>query len=167
MVHKQEDDFLSAYDEYAGAIFRYTYLRIYDRSEARDVVQEVFLRAWKYVSEKKEIREMRPFLYKIATNLIINKNQKKKATSLDALMEEGFDPGFDDREKNTNFIDGLKAMEKLDELDSKYREVVYLRFVEDLEPREIAEIVDESVNVVSVRIHRGVEKLKEIIGNNN
>lgn len=161
MVDSRETRFLDAYDSYADAIFRYSYLRLYDRAEARDIVQETFLRTWNYIKEKGEVENMRPFLYKVASNLIINRNQKKKPTSLDALMDEGFDPWFDDRERQTNILDGVKVLEKLDSLDEKYREVVYLRFVEDLTPKEIAEVVGESENVVSVRIHRGVEKLKQ------
>lgn len=161
MTASTERDFLDAYGTYADAIFRYCFLRLYNRSEAKDMVQEVFLRAWKYMIEKGPVENMRAFLYKIALHLVINRNQKKTAVSLDSLMEDGFDPGFDDRERRMNFLDGLRVMENLSEIDPKYKEVVYLRYVEDLSPKEIAEILEESENAVSVRIHRGVKKLKE------
>ena len=161
MVDPKEPLFLKAYDQYADALFRYCYLRLYDRTEARDMVQEAFLRTWRYLGEKGPIENIRAFLYKIATNLIINKNQRKRATSLDVLLEKGFDPGFDDRERRIDFLDGLRVMEKLSEIDPKYKEALYLRYVEDLSPKEIAEILEENENAVSVRIHRGIKKLKE------
>src|SRR3989344_6356784 len=121
MVDPKEPLFLKAYDQYADALFRYCYLRLYDRTEARDMVQETFLRTWRYLGEKGPIENIRAFLYKIATNLIINKNQRKRATSLEALAEKGFDPGFDDRERRIDFLDGLRVMEKLSEIDPKYK----------------------------------------------
>lgn len=163
MVDSTERDFLAAYDAYADAIFRYCFLRLYNRSEAKDLVQEVFLRVWKYMKEKGPVRNMRPFLYKIALNLVINRNQKKTSVSLDSLMEDGFDPGFDSRDSMVDILDGLRAIEKLDMLDSKQREAVYLRYAEDCSPKEIAEIIGENENAVSVRIHRGVKKLKELL----
>ena len=52
----------------------------------------------------------------------------------------------------------------IDELDEAYREIVLMRFVEDLPPKDIARITGLSENVVSVRIHRGVEKLRTLLG---
>ena len=44
-----------------------------------------------------------------------------------------------------------------------YREVIILRFVDELGPKEISELIEESENVVSVRIHRGLKLLREIV----
>ena len=52
------------------------------------------------------------------------------------------------------------------ELDEKYQEAVMLRYIEELQPQEIAEIVDASVNTISVRIHRGLKKLRNLIEEN-
>jgi RNA polymerase sigma-70 factor (ECF subfamily) len=51
-------------------------------------------------------------------------------------------------------------MEKLDEKD---REIITLRFVEELQPREIAELLGESVNAVSTRITRARQKLLNLL----
>jgi RNA polymerase sigma-70 factor (ECF subfamily) len=56
--------------------------------------------------------------------------------------------------------------ETLDQIDEEYRDVVYMRYIEGLQPREIAEVLNESVNVISVRIHRGLKKLKLIMQEN-
>ena len=48
-------------------------------------------------------------------------------------------------------------------LDEKYRDVVLMRYVDELSPKEISEVVGESENNVSVRIHRGLKQLKEIL----
>ena len=60
-------------------------------------------------------------------------------------------------------IDGKKAFELLEEMPDQYREVILLRFVDQLGPREISELIEESENVVSVRIHRGLKMLRQKI----
>jgi len=52
-------------------------------------------------------------------------------------------------------------MEVLNKLEEPYRQAVTLRYVDGLSPKEIAEIVGESTNNISVRINRGIEKLKK------
>ena len=52
---------------------------------------------------------------------------------------------------------------KISELDEPYQNAVYLRCVEELKPREIAEILNESANVISVRISRGLEQLRSML----
>ena len=57
-------------------------------------------------------------------------------------------------------IDGRKAFELLATLPDEYREVIVLRFVDELGPKEISQLVEESENVVSVRLHRGLKMLR-------
>jgi RNA polymerase sigma-70 factor (ECF subfamily) len=59
-----------------------------------------------------------------------------------------------------------RVRKAIDELDETYRDVVLFRFVEDLPPKDIARITGLTENVVSVRIHRGVEKLRVLLGPN-
>ncbi len=51
--------------------------------------------------------------------------------------------------------------EVIKSLEPMYREAVYLRYVEELTPKEIALVLGETTNVVSVRINRGVKMLRE------
>src|SRR3989344_4330456 len=154
MDNMEQQAFLEAYDLYADAIFRYCAVRIYDREKARDCVQDVFIRAWDYIASGKTVDKWRPFLFRIATNLLIDNSRKKSETiSLETLMETGFDPGKDERVHVDNWLDGQKALAALANLEEIYRQAVYLRYVEDLSPGEIAEIAGTSENVVSVRIH--------------
>ena len=82
-----EQQFLDAYDAYADAIFRFVILRLRDRDAAKDLLQDVFVRTWDYLRAGKEVREMRPFLYQVARNLIIDNLRKSHGTvSLDQLL---------------------------------------------------------------------------------
>lgn len=164
-------EFLRAYDEYSDAIFRHCYFRLSDRERALEISQETFTRAWDYLSQGKEIRSMKPFLYRVASNLIVEEYRKHKSVSLDAILDdelqgEGSVAELRDDESTGRMIDlldGRRAMDALKKLPEQYREVLVLRFVDGLSPKEIALFLEERENTVSVRIHRGLARLKEII----
>lgn len=165
-----EERFLKAFEEYSDALFRHAFLRISDRERAVDVVHDTFTKVWTYVRNGHEIDQFRPFLYKVLNNLIIDEYRKAKEASLDALMEiDGIDEGtFDELSENTveslaATLDGKKAFEMLEEMPDTYKEVIILKFVDGLGPKEIAALLEESENVVSVRIHRGLKVLRQMI----
>lgn len=151
------------YDEFADAIFRHCYLRVSDRERAKELVQETFIRAWNYLSEGKKVEQMRALLYRMANNLIIDDYRKKKEASLDALQEGGFEPAHNPEAKLHGIIEGKKIAEMLQKIESPYREAVVMRYIDDLTPKEIAEAMGETQNVVSVRINRGLTKLRQIL----
>lgn len=165
-----EERFLKAFDEYNDALFRHAFMRISNRERALDLVHDAYTKVWSYIRGGYEIDNFRPFLYKVLNNLIIDEYRKKKELSLDALLEiEGVDEGsFDELSENTveslaATIDGRKAFELLVELPDQYREVIIYRFIDQLGPREISELIEESENVVSVRIHRALKMLRQRI----
>jgi len=165
-----EARFLNAFEEYNDALFRHATLRISNREKAVDLVHDTYTKVWSYIRDGYEIDTFRPFLYKVLNNLIIDEYRKKKESSLDALMEiDGVDEGsFAELSESTvetlaATIDGQKAFALLDELPVQYKEVIILRFVDQLGPREISELIEESENVISVRIHRGLRLLRERI----
>jgi RNA polymerase sigma-70 factor, ECF subfamily len=157
------DQFLAAYDQFADQLFMHVLFRVSDRETALDLTQEAFVKTWEYLASGKEVGNIRPFLYKVANNLIIDHYRKKKSDSLDALQEGGFDMASNDNERIVTASEGKIAIEAIGMLDEKYRQVVMLRYIDELSPREIAEVIGESENAVSVRINRSIKKLKEIL----
>lgn len=166
----QEKRFLEALDEYGDALFRHASIRVSDRERALDLVQDTYTKAWSYVRGGHEVESFRPFLYKVLNNLIIDGYRKRQELSLDALMEtEGITEGSfddlvgDDTESMVATLDGERVFDLLSSLPDEYREVVTLRFVDGLGPKEIAELIEESENVVSVRLHRALRRLKDLM----
>ena len=165
-----EARFLAAYEEYNDALFRHACMRISDREKAIDLVHDTYTKVWSYVRKGYEIEQFRPFLYKVLNNLIIDTYRKKKEASLDSLMEiEGVDEGsFEELSESSvealaATIDGRKAFELMDEIPDVYKEVLILRFVDGLGPKEMSELTEEKENVISVRIHRGLKLLRKKI----
>ena len=118
----------------------------------------------------KKIDNDKAFLFTITRHSIIDWYRKKKAVSLDSLQEDN-----EDGEEFALIDDGAKASVELDAesrfLISKIRElpdtseqILYLRYIEDLKPKEIADILNIKENTVSVRIHRALEELRKITG---
>jgi len=163
--------FEDAYKRYSDELFRHCYLRVSDRERALEITQEAFLRTWEYIERGNEVFELRPFLYRTLKNLIIDEYRKMKSQSLEAMVEgtEGnVEALLPQDESNTleaaiDRFEGAHALEALKELPQDYQEVLLLRYVEGLSPKEIAEELHENENAVSVRVHRGLKKLRELL----
>lgn len=164
MASSVEQEFLSAYDQYSDELFRFVVLRVRDRDEALDVVQDTFTRTWDYVRNGAEVEQYRGLLYRIARNLIIDRSRRKKAVSLDAMYEEsGFDAPDQTPETFGTSIDIEHTLGTVNRLPAKYRDVLLMRYVEDLDIPDIAKSLGITTNATSVRLHRGMEKLRELI----
>ncbi len=162
-----EKEFLAAYDEYATPIFRFLTMKIADREIALDLTQETFTRAWDFCAGGGVIREWKPFLFRTAYNLVVDVYRKKRTVSLDDMIDEqGFAVSDDHADEKRAVVRAEMTLVRkgIDQLDETYRDVILLRYTEDLPPKEIARITGLSENVVSVRIHRGIEKLQTILG---
>jgi len=169
-IGDQEERFLKAFAEYGDALFRHATLRVSDRERAIDIVHDTFTKVWTYLRGGHEIEAYRPFLYKVLNNLIIDEYRKQKELSLDALLEqEGVNEGsFEELSESSvealgATIDGKQALDLISILPDIYKEVLILRFVDGLGPREISVLTEESENVISVRIYRGLKMLRDKI----
>lgn len=166
MVIKQEKEFLDFYDKHADAIFRYCFYRVFDYESAKDIVQETFCKTWEYIASGNEVKNIRALVYKIAYNLIVDRSRlERPVESLEGLKENGWEVKdknnlADQIEITLEAQDVAKAIKKLDPI---YQEAVVLRYINELRPKEIAEILNESENVVSVRINRGLKQLKDLV----
>lgn len=148
------------YDTEADALFRFVSFRLADREKAKDIIQESYLRLWKVLCEKIP-ENPRAYLYRIARNQVIDEYRKTKEYSLDELMATGFDQETPSVVTPHERIDQQRAVEALREISENYREVLWLRFVEEWSVKDIAESLGISENVTSVRIHRGLKVWRE------
>lgn len=158
---KTKKDFINAYELYSDVLFKHCYFRVSSRETALDLTQDVFTKTWEFLSKGNEVENIKAFLFKVLGNSIIDHYRKHKSQSLDSMLEEGAQFVSDQKESEKTEIDIV--MKAIDKLPDNYKEVVFMRYVDDLSPQEIAQVIGENENVVSVRIHRGLEKLKEIL----
>lgn len=170
MKRTHEEAYVAAFDEFADALFRHARLRLSDRDRARDLVQDTFVKAWDYLAGGGEIRSWKSFLFRVLNNLIVDEYRKSRTVSLDELMEEESftiapalaTGGLTETE---DAFDAALALERVRaavaDLPEGYRTVVTLRYIDGFTPKEIAEMLETSENVISVRLHRAVARLKE------
>ena len=159
----EEEKFIQIYDELADSIFRHCYFRIYNYERAKELTQEAFTRAWEYIAKGKRIDNLKAFIYRIATNIIIDESRKKKAVSLDDLTENGFEIKFSGDNNIIIHAEAKIFLKHLNKLKEKERTLIVMRYLDDLQPREIAQILEKSENSISVGINRAIKKLKKYV----
>lgn len=155
-------DFEKLFEAYSDVIYRFCLYKTSDKEVAYDLTQDTFVRLWKVMESDKEVEKPKQYIYQIARNLVIDHYKKSKSVSLDALQEQGFD-AKDSEEKDAVVLSEMSLMrDAIEKLEEDYREVIYMRFVEEMSVDEIAKILDISTNLVSVRINRGKKKLQGV-----
>ena len=163
-----EQAFLSAYDEYADAIFRHCVFRMGNRERAKELMQDTFMKTWTYISRGKTVDNLKAFLYRTANNLIVDelrRRAKRTEVSFEDMQETGFDIEATDDAKSTTeqSFTASQVYDLLNQIDETYRTAVIMRFIDELQPTEIGTALGISANAASVRINRGIEKLRSLL----
>jgi len=154
------------------SLFRTALRMTKNEGDADDLVQEAFLKAWRFWDKFQEGSNCRAWLFKIMTNIFIN-NYRAKAWTPQTIDLEDVDDDFlfgqlsalgptDDPEKhffNKVFDDDVKKA--IEELPDDFRLVVVLSFLEGFSYQEIADIVNLNIGTVKSRLHRGRKLLQK------
>ncbi len=172
-MENTQDQFSAVFEKHSDELFRHCHLRLSNRERALELTQETFLRAWQYAQRGEDVRQWRALLYRILNNLIVDEYRKHTTQSLDALLENEETQSAVEGTLLRDDVDGLedamvrfdagRALEALKKLPEPYRGVLVGRYIDGLSPREIAEVTHESENAISVRIHRGLKKLRTML----
>ncbi|MEK7650247.1 MAG: sigma-70 family RNA polymerase sigma factor [Patescibacteria group bacterium] len=150
-----------AYTDYEKRLNIYAFFKLHNHETSEDLVQDTFVKTWKYLVKGGKIDLMKAFLYHVLNHLIVDEYRKhKNTTSLDVLLEKGFELSSGDSDRLFDILDGKAAFLLIKELPQKYQKVMRLRYVQDLSLHEISLITGQSKNVIAVQTHRGLEKLK-------
>ena len=154
---------------YQGKLFAYMYRLIGDRDEAEDLLQDVFIKAFKNLHSYDTSRKFSSWIYRIAHNEAVNRIKRKYlkkfvswedvSSTKDRLeissAEEGVDKAWM-RKESVREVDAA-----INRLPLKYRQVLILRYYSDKSYEEIGEILGKPVNTVGTLINRAKVKLAE------
>lgn len=163
--------FAELVEMYQDKLYHMAYRMLYNRQEAEDVVQEVFLRVYRNLERYDDTMKFSTWIYRIATNLCIDRLRKRKAVySLDAESSEheGLD-GYamipsDNRTPESELLlsDTQRIIHQaIETLPAKYKSVMVLRYLEELSLQEIGDVLGMPVTTVKTRVHRGREFLRK------
>ena len=166
--HKDKQAFIEAYDLYIEQVYRFVYFKIGTKEDAEDITSMVFLKCWNYIYEGKleSYDTLKPLLYKIARNTIIDhyrKMQKRETVSIDSVPE-AVDESSDVHAQAATSLDFKNVIEqKLPLLKEEYRDIIILRFINELSVSEISKILGKTTGNVRVLVHRALQSLQEIV----
>ena len=149
-----------AYRDHQSGLCKHSFFKVNNRQLSEDLVQDTFMKTWNYLIKGGKIDTMKAFLYHALNCLIIDEYRKRKTTSLDTLLDNGFSLGSDDSEHLVDVLDGKSAFLLIAHLPEKYQKVMRMRFTQNLSLSEMSLVTGETKNALAVQIHRGLEKLK-------
>lgn len=164
---KDPEAFGKVYDLYVEPIYRFIYFKVSSQQDAEDLTSEVFMKVWAYVSETDdEIENLRALLYRSARNLVIDfyrKNSKREILpDEEVLLNIQDDKQQSLLQKIDEDIEMQNIEKVLRQLKNEYREIIMLRYIDELSINEIANILNKSKGSVRVILHRALKVAREL-----
>ncbi len=170
LVLEDDEYFACLVERYEKKLLRYI-LRIsdFDKSTAEDVLQDVFISVYRNLNDFNPDLSFSSWIYRITHNTVITYFRKRKHESVTITVDPDSDRDFASLLPDT--LDLAKELDReiaiknvgkaLHQLPEKYREVLFLRYMEDKSYKEIGDILKKPVNSVSVLINRAKAKIKD------
>ena len=153
-----------AYDTYYEKIARFCNIKLKNRTEAEDCVQECFMVYYKRILSGEEIVNTGAFLYKIADNLVKTQwRQDKKANDVIPLDEVAETLATDDVNNYSDIDYDALAEKIIENLDEKEQYLYKLKYTDKKSIAEIAEELNISFDAAAKRLSRLRQKVKDII----
>ena len=156
-------------EQYQFRLFRYLLHLTSSRERAEDFFQETWVRVLERGSQYDGRWKFEAWLFTIARNLVLDWHRRKKPESFESLRGREEDaPAFDVRdEKSATPLESVLSNEQregvhtsLGKISAVYREVLVLRFQEEMQLEEIAGVLSTPVSTVKSRLYRGIEALR-------
>lgn len=169
LKHKDSQAFGDFYDKNIDDIYRFIYFKVGRKDDANDLSSLVFLKTWEYLQKNglKDSVTLRALVYKIARNVVIDhyRNSRPGDLSLDDENNkiDVVDEDYNLEEEVSDRDDYEKMLHKMMELKNEYREILIMRFVNELSLSEIANISGKKSVNVRVLLHRAIKALKDIM----
>lgn len=164
--NKDKEAYGKFYDLYVERIYRFIFFKVNSAADAQDLTSEVFLKIWQYVRNDKEIENLNSFIYMVARNCVIDfyrqqVKKKENESAADESLAPIIDEAGDVHKKISNIADFQSLLKNLRNLKDEYREVIILRYLDELSIKEISDILKKSNLSIRVLLHRAMEALKK------
>ena len=164
-VQRDREAFASLYDKHVERIYKHIYYLVSNKSDAEDITQEVFIRAWKYIDKYRYTgAPFAAWLMKIARNLIADhyKARKKvdRLVELEACSQAGETNPEAVTEASLNRSYVRKAILKL---KGEKRKVIIMHFIDGFSYKEIAKLLNKSEGAVRVIQYRALNDLRSML----
>ena len=156
-------DIKQIYEEYFETVNKYLFCLTHDNDISEELTQETFYKAVQKINTYKGKCKMSVWLCQIAKNLWIDQCRKnKKITNLSEEDLINITEQKSLEEKIISDDEKISLYKKMQKLDEKTREVMYLRISGELTFKEIADILNKTETWARVTFYRGKNQLKEV-----
>lgn len=156
-------------DRYDAKLMRYASKFLVDADDAKDLVQDTFIKAYENIQSFDASRRFSPWVYRIAHNEFVNALKKRQSRhtvfdfDIDTILP--FIQAAETADRLAMDKDLRRGIdENLDKLDPKYREPLILYYLEEMDYKEISDVLQIPVSTVGVRLARARSALKKIVG---
>lgn len=164
-VERNHSAFSALYDYYVKRVYRHVFYRVLDQSDAEDITQDVFIKAWKAISRyKKTGAPFIAWLIVIANNLIVDHFKgRKKEVPLDSVqvisdsVDDDPEAVFDTKLKRRHIRDTILK------LKGDRQKVIMMRFIDGLSYGEIAQALGKSEGAIRVVQYRALNDLRRML----
>ena len=166
-----EDAFGEVIRQHSRKVFGLCYRILRNEEDARDMVQEVFVRVYGKRTSFKARSSLYTWIYRIALNLCFSELKRRKtqpmasAIPLEGLQDRAAER-LDEPSESPARLEALLAR-ALDSLPPKQRSVFAMRFYDRMTYAEIAEAAGTSVGAAKANFHFAVERLRSVVGAGN
>lgn len=158
--------FEQVYEAFLAPMYRFILFKVSHRQDAEDLSAQVFLRAWQHLyHQQRPVENLRAFLYQVAKNLVIDFYRQRARDGISLEPYEAAAARVD--EKQLQLFRRIEHAIELDDIEralrslkDEYKEVVLLRYVEELSVKEISAIVGKSHGAVRVILFRALKLLR-------
>ena len=154
-------------ERYEPKLARYAKRFLFGQEDSKDLLQDVFIKAYQNIRGFDLARKFSPWIYRIAHNEFVNAIKKKERSPLFFFDPDTLFPHPAAPETADDFALRGELRELLDKhlgaLDAKYREPLILNFFEELDYKEIADVLKIPTATVGVRLARGKALLRGMI----
>jgi RNA polymerase sigma-70 factor (ECF subfamily) len=161
-IRRDQEAFGELYDRHIVRVYRHLYYMVGNATEAEDLAAQTFLKAWEAI-DRYQVRGA-PFvswLLRIAHNLGVSHLRSRRETS---QVHEGLVDDKPRRDPDAALLQTAEeemVREAILNLREEQRQVIILRFIEDLDYREVAEIIGKSVAAIRVIQHRALNAMRK------
>lgn len=144
---------------YFDRLYKEAYLRCKHEEDAKEIVQETIYKAYRNIKSLKEPKYFKTWLSKILINVSNDYMRKNGMIELEHNENDYVKKVHNDGQIEIK-MDLYNAM---DELEDKYKDVIILRYIEDLKIEDISEILERPVNTIKTHIRKAIKDMKNLL----
>lgn len=149
-----DDDLLSFIRTNKKQLYWLAYSYVKNEQDALDIVQESIQKSMRYYDQLMEKEKLKSWFYKIVVNSSLDFLKKNRQLPIEDDTLLFLTPAQEDSYENIDLQQALST------LPTKYREVVILRFFEDMKIEEVAYVLNENTNTIKTRLYKALKLLR-------